>query len=287
MCYAYSHRRLHIKFLEGKALKKIVYLAFIAFAAMFAFSTSNSYILAEEVDNGELNELRLLHDKLLDLDLVTTNDNGLVVIKESVKELEIEDNLLNEYKSSFESANKLVNDGYGSFDENLIFSAASEETIKYISKNSGKNELNENISLFAIPEVNLTSLVERNRREVDNYYMDMLEAFRFNPNGAVSAYVATVNWWVGKVDHGGPWDYKRTSMGPYNKQWHAYMYGYYRTVTTEYIGNYNFGYTGEALFSLQILYYGGQYANGNILEQENYSDRAAINTGFSHAVSNW
>lgn len=243
--------------------------------------------MAEEVDNGELNELRILHDKLLNLGLVTTDDNGLVVINEDVKELEIEDNLLNEYKSSFESANKLVNDGYGSFDENLMFSAASEETIKEISKNSGENKLKSNISLLAIPEANLTSLVESNRREVDNYYSDMLRAFLLAPNGSVSAYVASVNWWIGKVDHYGPWDYKRTSMGPYNRQWYAYIYGVNRTVTTEYIGNYNFGYTGQALFSLQILYYGGQYANGNIFKQENYSDRAAIQDGFSHAVSYW
>lgn len=88
------------------------------------------------------------------------------------------------------------------------------------------------------------------------------------------------------MEHG-PWDYKRVSgFSPYTKKWDAGTYSGRKIITTEYIGNYNYGFTGEFLFSLNTLYLGGQIANGlKFWQPEDENDRRAIREGYNDGVS--
>ncbi|WP_167751454.1 polymorphic toxin type 44 domain-containing protein [Lentibacillus salicampi] len=96
------------------------------------------------------------------------------------------------------------------------------------------------------------------------------------------ALSGTAFWWKGEVEAGGPWDYKSVSgFAPYNKTWSAQTYTGTQTMTSEYIGNYNYGYTGEFLFPEQILLWGGEYAGGHLGTPEDAGDRNAIKAGFS------
>lgn len=72
------------------------------------------------------------------------------------------------------------------------------------------------------------------------------------------AYSTTVGWWISKVQEGGAWDYKRVSgYKPWNKKWNAKQRWTTSVKTSEWFGNYNYGYTGHYLFTLNILLAGG------------------------------
>ncbi|WP_192930180.1 polymorphic toxin type 44 domain-containing protein [Alkaliphilus pronyensis] len=73
----------------------------------------------------------------------------------------------------------------------------------------------------------------------------------------------------------------------YNKKFTAKTFNGIEVVTSEYIGNYNYGFTGEMIFSLSILYTGGEFAGGHLFTPEGMDDRSAIEAGHDDAVDNW
>lgn len=57
---------------------------------------------------------------------------------------------------------------------------------------------------------------------------------------------------------GGDWDYKVVpGYSPYYKEWTAVQRYTTSTKTSEWFGNYNYGFTGSYLFSLSTLLAGG------------------------------
>ena len=100
----------------------------------------------------------------------------------------------------------------------------------------------------------LINLVESNRDELE----EICETAQllYNPS---DAYNFTVGWWVGKVMPEGDWDYKvQPGYSPWYKEFCMLHYdGVVRDHNSKWLGNYNYGYTGELLFSLQTLYNGG------------------------------
>lgn len=69
-----------------------------------------------------------------------------------------------------------------------------------------------------------------------------------------SGYIAAISAWIAKVNNNGDWDYKTSSYyGPWDHVFCNISDGQYDHVTSEYMGNYNYGYTGSCLFSLQTL----------------------------------
>lgn len=61
----------------------------------------------------------------------------------------------------------------------------------------------------------------------------MYWANMFQPNPHLIALTASATWFKGKVEPGGPWDYKvRPGWGPYNKVWVAETYSGTRFMTT-------------------------------------------------------
>ena len=95
----------------------------------------------------------------------------------------------------------------------------------------------------------------------------MVELKYSNPK--IVPYYATCQYWYAKIQPGGVWDYKvQSPYKPYNKYF-CMTYGindskknYHRT--SEFMGNYNYGFTGRVLFNLTTLKLGSNYAaSGN------------------------
>lgn len=102
-------------------------------------------------------------------------------------------------------------------------------------------------------QLNVVSLVELNRSELEGVYNTYVT---FEPG---RAFDFTLGWWVGKVKEGGDWDYKvKEGYSPWYKEFTMIMYNGFREVhNSKWLGNYNYGYTGEFLFSLSTLLKGG------------------------------
>ena len=58
------------------------------------------------------------------------------------------------------------------------------------------------------------------------------------------------------------------------------LYSGTRVINTEYIGNYNYGYIGETLFSKTVLLIGGTGVGIGVGQPEDEKDRQAITQGF-------
>ncbi|MFB5759570.1 polymorphic toxin type 44 domain-containing protein [Paenibacillus medicaginis] len=100
-----------------------------------------------------------------------------------------------------------------------------------------------------------------------------------------AAYSGTAGYWVGKVRPKGAWDYKTVpGYTPYNKLWTARVKNGTEFRTSEWFGNYNYGFTGKELFSLSMLFAGGDgagilFGNG----PDNEEDKASIRQGYNES----
>lgn len=134
-------------------------------------------------------------------------------------------------------------------------------------------------------KVNFGNMVRNNRTELKNYLRQMEILKETNPG--VSPGVALLNYWIGKVQSGGAWDYKTV---PGYSPWNTILcltYGinnskvnYHRT--SEFMGNYNYGFTGRMIFPLSILKVGSNGAAGNPFVPDR-DDYPAIEEGYNDA----
>ena len=129
------------------------------------------------------------------------------------------------------------------------------------------------------------SMVRNNRTELKNYLHKMELLKETNPSIAPGA--ALLSYWIGKVQPGGAWDYKSVpGYAPYNTIF-CLTYGisdkktnYHRT--SEFMGNYNYGFTGRMMFPLTVLKLGSNGAAGNPFKPDT-DDYPAIEEGYSDA----
>ena len=129
--------------------------------------------------------------------------------------------------------------------------------------------------------LDLLGLCHENYNIIVGVYNDLRQIEISNPGA--SAWTGTVGYWISKVQEGGDWDYKnQPGYSPYSKTFCSYYDGTYHHITSEYIGNFNYGYTGSFLFTLDVLHFGSSAVAG--FDPADKSDWPAIDAGYSHAA---
>lgn len=242
--------------------------------------------------------------KAVDLDLINTKSNGQLVYLGDKVTLGVSDALYHEFLEKIESVNFLVDLEVAKVDDkyNIILSSSEEiADIIYLNDKEAQSTLNSKVPTLnsqklhsdngvvmptavdnGLPTINLVSLVKGNKKELENYLNAVLKTA---PTGA---YAATVGYFVGKVREGGVWDYKSQPGYRYwYKEWNASTYSGTKVINTEYIGNYNYAYVGETLFSKSILLIGGGAVGVGVGQPEDAKDKQAITDGYNDAVKYW
>ncbi|MFY3790343.1 polymorphic toxin type 44 domain-containing protein [Ureibacillus sp. MALMAid1270] len=264
----------------------LLLVAFSLFGATHdAFANTNDSSKESLIENDEI------FKKAVDLGLVNLESNGEIIYLGDEKSLEISSESYTEFLEKIESSNFLVGLKVAKVDnEYNIILLSSEEIADVIYENDKKSKSNVNldssVTPFGIdpglPTINLKSLVESNKRELEDFYSAVLKT---SPQ---TAYYAAVGYFVGKVREGGEWDYKiQPGYRYWYKEWTAYTYSGTRIINTEYIGNYNYAYVGESLFSKNTLLIGGASVGAGVGQPEDDNDRQAIIEGFDDAVRYW
>lgn len=131
------------------------------------------------------------------------------------------------------------------------------------------------------PRLNVSYLCMQNYNTLSDFYDNMLLVASLYPD--INPYISTVSFWIGKVGENCAWDYKtQPGYSPYSKVF-CMSYGDYDYMhqTSEWLGNYNYGFTGSFLFSLDILHWGSSIASG--LDPADEEDWPAIDEGYNDA----
>ncbi|MBY8910135.1 hypothetical protein K6L05_10050 [Salinicoccus roseus] len=232
------------------------------------------------------------YSEAIDLNLIEKGNDEELSLKENASE-SFKENEYNELLEEIQSINLLIQEEIVYVNENFeVFIANSKEISEIVfsndqNKNSDLNSSEEsNIVPYSVnpghPDLALSSLVRGNRQELENIYNSLLAT---NPSGA---YSGAVGYFVGKVREGGLWDYKvQPGYSPWYKQWYATTFTTRKVVNSEFVGNYNYGFTGQLLFSQSVLLRGGAAVGGNVFTPEDDADRNAIIEGYSHALNYW
>lgn len=161
-----------------------------------------------------------------------------------------------------------------------------EEQVPYALSSSTKQNSNPRVAPYnvahgcSVQACSLITMCQNNYNTLQEYYEDMLQLSLVNPN--LSPWGATVGFWINKVQPYGDWDYKRQiGFKPYDSEFCCYFNSNFNHVTSEYIGNFNYGYTGSYLFSLDVLHFGSAAVDG--FTSKDLKDWPAIDAGYENA----
>lgn len=244
------------------------------------------------VDN--INSVQQLHQVFVNEGLVNKNDEGKLVISTEAKYYDVNSNLFVEYKKSIRSLNFGIEKEIINLNSDLSpVLLSKEQVINNMRKEEnqskgkerfiGKNSIPKGPSLRPInpyPRAVVSSLVTRNRNELEGVYDSALAASQW---GGGNPYSVAVGYFVGKVMPYGDWDYKRKSgYSPWYKTFNCYLFGYVKEDhNSKWIGNYNYGFVGEFLFSKNALMTGSAVeARG----KPDYKGQKAAGRGYDDAI---
>lgn len=133
-----------------------------------------------------------------------------------------------------------------------------------------------------VEALDLLGMCQDNYDTLSDYYDSMIRAAMINPN--INPYSATVGFWVGKVMEGGDWDYKSVpGFAPFYVKFCCYYDNTWNHITSEYIGNFNYGYTGSLLFDLNTLHFGSLAVAK--FDPKDKEDWPAIDKGYGFATA--
>ncbi|PLR75200.1 hypothetical protein CU633_22405 [Bacillus sp. V3-13] len=257
-------------------------------AILFSLFVIGYFLFPPDITNAasnfsEIKTTQELHQELKDEKLIYLDENGLIKIPDNLSSLGVNQDLFDKYINMVNITNQQIQDGIISMDKELnVKPFTIEEIADKIYENDKKNDEN-NISFSTLSTssyLDLVDLVETNRDELEAIYNTQAT---FNPSGA---YNFTVGWWVGKVREDGDWDYKvQPGFSPWYKTFNmAHYNGIVEEHNSKWLGNYNYGYTGEFLFSLSVLLAGGDAISYLInWEPDTPEAKEAIEWGYSDA----
>lgn len=133
----------------------------------------------------------------------------------------------------------------------------------------------------SVTGLDLLGLCEENYSTLSTFYWVTFALSLANP--AIDAWSTTVVFWISKVAKDGDWDYKaQPGFSPWHTTFCSYFDGSYNHITSEYIGNFNYGYTGSFLFPLSILHLGSSAVAG--FDPADKEDWPAIDAGYNNAT---
>lgn len=216
---------------------------------------------------------------------LTTGDDGLLYVDDNNTFV----NMVSypEFLTLIEMCNDSIRDGIliADHDTAMLKSVIQFETDVIPYGLQVHQELDELVPYNAahgcsVESLALLQMCQSNYNTLVNYYNKMLEIDEINPD--VDPTGATIAYWIALVRPGGEWDYKvHPNFGPYSKQYCSYFNGNFNHITAEYVGNFNYGYTGSFLFSLNTLHLGSSAVSG--FSPKDREDWPAIDAGFQNA----
>lgn len=241
-------------------------------------------------ESNDTYEILKFHELIVEKDLVTLNENGQMVINKDINSLEVNENLINEYIDSINILNFGVEKGIIYYDKNYKPQSLNKQQIIDQLKEKANDSTEYyplNITPYTIDtgleKLYVTSIVRSNRQELENVYDSLLESSKWT---GANPYSGTVGHFVGKVMEGGDWDYKvKSGYSPWYHEFQMYFFDGWDVQNSSYLGNYNYGYVGEFLFSENVLLMGGDGVS--ILtkkEIDGNEDKIPISRGFNDAV---
>jgi len=265
-----------------------------------------------EYTKEDIYQLKEFHKIVLRQRLINLNSDGTVSINKKAYIIAKDKNTFQKYLQSVNEINDIIKLGIVSVNKNFEFKALPRDEITKTIYNRDK-ELQQNgilsdnkfdpqqhinysftSSLSANPLTSAMLTLTSSSSTLPTLYAfdtacqnhetlaalyNSLSAFMFPP----TAYSTTVGWWVSKVREGGAWDYKSVSgYKPWNKKWNAVQRWTTSVKTSEWFGNYNYGFTGHYLFSLNILLAGGDGVSLVIHHAlDDPEDKAAVKQGYN------
>lgn len=261
-------------------------------AGVLLFS-SVTYGAAVSASPQPINSVKELHEFVVQNGFASLNDRGQIVINADANKLGVSEELYKDYVSDMNSVNAGVETGGLEFDDNLQIHVLTENEMIIEFTNNNKNlivEENGNlIQPFGDPGGpalrNVYSLAQSNRNTLETFYQSVIDSGKYQPHPP-DAYSASVSYFVAKVRPGGDWDYKVVSgYGPWYNEYTCVFKNNVREVqNAAYIGNYNYGYVGRFLFSLNVLLAGGDgvsIVTGKKPDGED--DKAPIRRGYNES----
>ena len=243
-------------------------------------------LYAIEKNNIDLNECSrfkaIFDDAYANKDIVF--EAGKIVVKDSLNE-KISNADYNKIVSDMDVMNASIELGIVSFNQiDGMFVTTDLTTFT-----NNLSALPSNNKLISAQEVgvratnlNLGSLVSANYADLEDYLITQMS---YNPSGA---HAATTGVWLARVRPGGIWDYKSSEDygADYRTEYYC-TYGLNNSKTgirtTEFMGNYNYGYTGSMLYTLSILKAGSTAVSG--FNPKDVEDYPAITEGYNDANS--
>lgn len=263
-------------------MKKIFSLVIVMFSLFSGLVSANP----QDGQKSQTDEIMEIHQTVVSKGLATIDTAGRIAINTSAYELGVDEYLFNKYLENMNSINFAIEIGGVHFDKdfNVKIGTKEEVTRDVFEKDQKRLSTNE-LSLIvpfsdpgAPPTLSAYNIAYTNRSQMINYYQSLAGGIFGDP---VAAYSATFGYWVARVQAGGAWDYKSVpGYTPYYKQWTMLLKYNNEIHTSEWFGNYNYGFTGSVLFSLSALYAGADgagYVWGN--GPDDAADRQAVSQG--------
>ncbi|MCR5667772.1 MAG: hypothetical protein K6G05_01820 [Lachnospiraceae bacterium] len=261
-----------------KKLLGIVLVMVILFSNVSVVDAADASGFVE--DNTSDETLRDYHNTIISEGAFEVDEKGHLWVDELRNE---NTKVADEYISEINHVNDLVDIGVGYFDVNGHFVCYDAETIEDNVYRYDKQKERDDKYLAkydaAYPILSAYKIASDNKRYIRDTFQSIAVV------DPVSAYGATVAIWVGKVRTGGEWDYKNVNgYAPYNRKWTAYQKNKSSIKTSEWFGNYNYGFTGRVLFTKDTLLLGGDavsYVHNKAVDSPD--DKGAIVQGFNES----
>lgn len=129
---------------------------------------------------------------------------------------------------------------------------------------------------------NVGTTCSNNDKQIKDFYNSMLKSQMLNPTAGIDPWLTTAGYRVGLVRKKGAWDYK--AVDKYKGKTFYCSYGGKKNQhrTPEWVGNYNYGYTGKFLFTLNVLHTGSLVV-AKFDPKDKTTDWPAIDEGYNDA----